>query len=553
MIKKLLRLFFILLCACLITDNFCYAEYVPGQSTYARLLRGDWSFSKVLVDNLTIDLNTLSSTAGKIILAPLSGQDLELTPAGAGNINITANDLEMAGTVRLSSAGIATLTQATIDNITIDDSNISSINAQPLYFYTASGDIVYARSTAGGTYFTVATATDQNGAFNITENGIGKFGVQHYADTNLTDIFGLVNNNGFTLYESGRTDIVSGNNGDIYLTPNGTGIVKIDNLGFDANTISSTDTNGNITLTPNGTGVVQLANNSITSSSTDTYFDLNTTGSTSIAKIQFKENGVIKSNVGYDTNNNYTKIGVNGGGYPSYIIYDTGKQAITSTSSQDIELTPGGNVNITANKLEVGGVECLDQNTQFTGSIVNRTVFRQASADILATSGQSSVNTTNGAVDLDLPATTTANTTVDADSAAGQKVLNTTATTNFAVNDTVLIGDGTATEETGVVASIQAGVSLTLVSNMTYTHTAVAANTVYALASIGREITVYLKTFGAGNNLTVTCDDANDKIMSAGTGTYTTLTMSAAGSYATLRKVAPYVYLLKDSYGVTAS
>lgn len=40
----------------------------------------------------------------------------------------------------------------------------------------------------------------------------------------------------------------------------GTGSVSVDNLKFDGNTISSTDTNGNIILSPNGSGAVQTSN-----------------------------------------------------------------------------------------------------------------------------------------------------------------------------------------------------------------------------------------------------------------------------------------------------
>lgn len=71
-------------------------------------------------------------------------------------------------------------------------------------------------------------------------------------------------------------------------------------------------------------------------------------------------------------------------------------------------------------------------------------------------------------------------TTVDATSAAAQKVLNVTATTSFAVGDVVLIdpdasGGGT---ETKTVASIQAGISLTMTENLTYEHTQVQADIV---------------------------------------------------------------------------
>jgi hypothetical protein len=71
-------------------------------------------------------------------------------------------------------------------------------------------------------------------------------------------------------------------------------------------------------------------------------------------------------------------------------------------------------------------------------------------------------------------------TTVNGDSNSGQAVLNVASTTNFVVGNRVLIGDGTARFEVGVIASIQAGVSLTLVSNLTNTHTAVQGDAVIA-------------------------------------------------------------------------
>ena len=69
--------------------------------------------------------------------------------------------------------------------------------------------------------------------------------------------------------------------------------------------------------------------------------------------------------------------------------------------------------------------------------------------------------------------------TVDSDSSSGQKVLNVAATTGFAVGDNIIINDGGAREEQGIVASIQAGVSLTLEDDLTYTHTAAQADVVY--------------------------------------------------------------------------
>lgn len=69
-------------------------------------------------------------------------------------------------------------------------------------------------------------------------------------------------------------------------------------------------------------------------------------------------------------------------------------------------------------------------------------------------------------------------TTVDGDSNSGQKVLQVAATTGFAVGEMVVINQGGAREEAGTIATITAGVSITLVANLTYTHTAVQADVV---------------------------------------------------------------------------
>ena len=81
------------------------------------------------------------------------------------------------------------------------------------------------------------------------------------------------------------------------------------------------------------------------------------------------------------------------------------------------------------------------------------------------------------ALDDQLHANTTT-TTVDADSNSGQKVLNIAATTSFAVGDRVRINSGGARDESGYIASISAGASITLMDNLTYTHTAVQADVV---------------------------------------------------------------------------
>jgi len=62
-----------------------------------------------------------------------------------------------------------------------------------------------------------------------------------------------------------------------------------------------------------------------------------------------------------------------------------------------------------------------------------------------------------------------ASTTVDVEAAAGQKVVPAASTTGLTVGQMVMIGDGTASEEVGRIASISSGVSITLAANLANT------------------------------------------------------------------------------------
>jgi len=61
-------------------------------------------------------------------------------------------------------------------------------------------------------------------------------------------------------------------------------------------------------------------------------------------------------------------------------------------------------------------------------------------------------------------------TTTDASSASGQKVVNVTSTVGFTAGDTIILAKGTANEETKIIDTIQAGISLTTTVNLTNTH-----------------------------------------------------------------------------------
>ncbi len=74
----------------------------------------------------------------------------------------------------------------------------------------------------------------------------------------------------------------------------------------------------------------------------------------------------------------------------------------------------------------------------------------------------------------------TPKTTVSVDSNSGQTVLSIAAVTGVKAGDLIIIGEGTAREEQKLVASVGAS-SVTLTANLTYSHTAVQADTVQVM------------------------------------------------------------------------
>jgi len=81
---------------------------------------------------------------------------------------------------------------------------------------------------------------------------------------------------------------------------------------------------------------------------------------------------------------------------------------------------------------------------------------------------------------LPVPVASGGDTTVDADSAAEQKVLNTAATDNFTVGDYVYVFKAGLEYKSEIckIASIQAGISLTMVDNLVWAHAGADAETV---------------------------------------------------------------------------
>lgn len=162
------------------------------------------------VDNIRIDGNAITSTN--------TNGNIDLTPNGSGEVNITKVDID-SGTIDgvTIATSTASLTLLDVDNIRIDSNTISSTNS--------NGNIVLAPNGTGDVQLDADTVRvgDSGVAATVTTNGAG----------NLT-----LNTNGGT--NSGTITINQGVNGNIDLTPNGTGEVNITKVDIDGGAIDGT-------------------------------------------------------------------------------------------------------------------------------------------------------------------------------------------------------------------------------------------------------------------------------------------------------------------------
>lgn len=167
--------------------------------------------TSLTVDNININGNTIISTD--------TNGNINITPDGTGNANIHS--------VVVSSADAITgVTSLDVDNININGNTIIS--------------------------------TDTNGNIVLTPNGTGQALV---ATQEIIVLKNTSTNNSLARYDS--TPNVIQDSG-VLLTDSAklSGIARldVDNLTLDGNDFKSTDTNGDVTITPNGTGNVIVTN-----------------------------------------------------------------------------------------------------------------------------------------------------------------------------------------------------------------------------------------------------------------------------------------------------
>jgi hypothetical protein len=167
------------------------------------------------------------------------------TTAGSGSFTIS-------GGTGLSAAATSSTLTINLDNTAVTAGSYGSSTATGTFTVDAQGRLTAASATDIRTATTSATGlasfNSSDFAVNAGEVTIKSAGVGNSQLENSTITLGSS-----TLTLGSTTTSVAG------ITE-----LTVDNLNFNGNSITSTDTNGNITLSPNGTGTVDVASSRIT-------------------------------------------------------------------------------------------------------------------------------------------------------------------------------------------------------------------------------------------------------------------------------------------------
>ena len=299
------------------------------------------------VDNLDLNGNTISSTD--------ANGNIVLDPNGTGYVSITGTNglIIPVGTTDQRAPSVQGAVRYNTDTSSFEG-------------YTGStwGSLGGVKSVDGLTYISAESAP---GASNDTLSFVTDNIERMSLDTDSLDVAStiLTTNINSTLTSTSTTTgalVVDGGVG-IAENLNVGGVINIDNLRLDTNTLSSTDSNGNIILAPNGTGDIQLdsdtvrigdsnANATITTNGTgDLILNTNSGTTTGSITIEDGENGNITlapNGTGKLVLNNPYINGTTD--TLAEFIYDTVGGAVTSGTGITVTNNDGGNtstVNIT--------------------------------------------------------------------------------------------------------------------------------------------------------------------------------------------------------------
>ena len=317
-------------------------DHTRGELTASSALIADANskLNNLKVDNLDLDGNTITSTD--------ANGNIVLDPNGTGYVSIVGTN----GVV--IPVGTTAQRAPSVQGAIRYNTDTSSFEG-----YTGStwGSLGGVKSVDGLTYITAESAPGaSNDTLSFVTNGVEAMSL----DTDSLDVASTIlttNINALTTSTSTTTGalVVDGGVG-IAENLNVGGVINIDNLRLDTNTLSSTNSNGDIVIAPNGTGDIQLDSDTVRIGDSNTNATLTTNGTGDL---------VLNTNSGTNTGsitiadgaNNDITITPNGTGKlvlnNPYIngtsdtlaefIYDTVGGAITSGTGITVTNNDGGN------------------------------------------------------------------------------------------------------------------------------------------------------------------------------------------------------------------
>ena len=214
---------------------------------------------KIWTDEITV--NTMTVTTGQILdsTGAISFGDENISTTGYATIGTT---------LKIEGAKISDSTGA----ISFDNEDLTTTGSLTANHIHATGAVSELKSgtTIGTLTLADGSIKDSSGAIsfdneNLSTSGDITGGKGVFDNITIDgDTISSTNTNGNIVFDpngSGKVT-VTGHNvevTDAYLKVSGTGgLLDVDNLRLDGNTLSSTDTNGEVVIDPNGVGLIQL-------------------------------------------------------------------------------------------------------------------------------------------------------------------------------------------------------------------------------------------------------------------------------------------------------